>query len=68
MNLQKYIEAKKIKQIDFAELIGISAAFVNQMCKGTRRPSANIALKIQEATNGKVSVMELLYPDREKAA
>lgn len=67
MNLQKYIDVKKIKQIEFAALIGVSPAFINQICKGARRPSADVALQIEKATNGKVTVLDVLYPDREAA-
>lgn len=67
MRLQDYISDQKIRQNALADRVGISTAFMSQICNGIRRPGADIALKIEEVTGGKVTVLELLYPDREAA-
>jgi len=48
----------------FAVLVKKSAPFITQITRGQRRPSAPLALKIEEATGGAVTRMELLYPEQ----
>jgi DNA-binding transcriptional regulator YdaS (Cro superfamily) len=60
--IREFCRKKDITFKDFAGHIGASAPFVSQLIKGRRKPSARLALRIEEATNGAVSRMELLYP------
>lgn len=62
MELKKYLKSKKISTVEFAALIGRSQSFVSQIANGKRRPSADVAMAIQDATRGRVKVLELLYP------
>lgn len=43
-------------QADFAERIGASQGTVSKLCKGLIYPSLPMAVRIQKATGGKVSV------------
>jgi DNA-binding transcriptional regulator YdaS (Cro superfamily) len=67
MELRKYLESKKINMTEFGGLIGCNQSYISLLCQKKRRPSPGLALEIEKATGGKVTVMELLYPD-EKAA
>jgi DNA-binding transcriptional regulator YdaS (Cro superfamily) len=61
----KLIEWKQLKNIsnkDMAKLIGIHFSYVTHILKNRRRPSPDLALKIEQATGGQVTAMELLYP------
>jgi DNA-binding transcriptional regulator YdaS (Cro superfamily) len=48
----------------FAGQIKVSAPFVTQITKGKRRPSPDVALRIEQATDGAVTLRELLFPAR----
>ena len=60
MNLRDYLKNKNRK--DFAELIGTTKNYLNLLACGQRRPSPELALRIEQATGGAVTRMELLYP------
>ena len=63
MNLKTYLKNKDDKQ--FAEEIGTTEKYLFQLkYNKRRRPSPKLALKIEEATKGQVTVMELLFPDK----
>lgn len=57
--LEKYLKTYKIKQKEFAKLIKVSAVMVHYIIKGKKTPSLKTALKIEQATNGEVSVQKL---------
>lgn len=64
MNIKQYREAANLSVIEFAKLIGITRQHVYEIEKnGKFKPSAPLALRIEEATGGAVSRMELLYPE-----
>ena len=67
MLICEYRKIKKIGQAKFAKIIGVTPSHINQIEKGSRRPSPELALKIQKATDGDVSIMELLYPEKSTA-
>jgi len=52
--LNEYLDGRKKSQ--FAELIGISAPYLSQLCSGVRTPGIRVAIKIDEATDGAVPV------------
>ena len=62
MTLSEYIGEVGITTITLAVKLGVSQPFVSQLATGRRRPSPEVAKRISEATGGKVTVMELLYP------
>ena len=46
----------KINQSSFAEMLGVSRTYVNKVIKGRRTPSFKLTKKIQEVTNGLVTL------------
>ncbi len=62
MKLKKYLDKCSIKNSHFAKRVGVSPAFITYILQGKKRPSPEVAKKIEEATHGMVTRMELLYP------
>lgn len=60
--LQDYLNNFKITQRKFSESLGIHYMYLNQIANGIRRPSPELALKIEQATDGQVTLRELLFP------
>jgi transcriptional regulator with XRE-family HTH domain len=60
MNLKTYLKNKSREEL--AQRTGTTLNYINRLCCHRRRPSPELALKIQEATGGAVTVMELLFP------
>ena len=52
------------KQKDMARRLAVSQEHLSYVANRHRRPSPDLALKIQEATGGDVTVLELLYPEQ----
>lgn len=48
--LSTYIRDNKLTQVELARTLGISAAFLNQILSGVRRPGAALANRIEAAT------------------
>jgi transcriptional regulator with XRE-family HTH domain len=63
MKLSDYIKDQKITQAKIGLAAGISKAHISQICRLGRRPSPDVAVRISQATNGAVTVLDLLYPD-----
>ena len=61
MNLREYFRSRNIKS--FAEEHGLSYPYLRQLISGFRKPSPDLAARISAATNGEVSIMELLFPN-----
>ena len=61
-NLRELREAAGMKQADLAEKLGTSRANVNRWESGVRRLTAEIAVLIDEKTEGKIS-KRALRPD-----
>lgn len=61
MKLTEYI--KRGKRSDFADKIGTTKGYLDLLCAGYRRPSPELAVKIEEVTNGHVTVLELILPE-----
>jgi|AntAceMinimDraft_1070359.scaffolds.fasta_scaffold21665_5 transcriptional regulator with XRE-family HTH domain len=49
--LATYLEATKIKRNAFAQSVGISAPYLTQILAGMKRPSLDLAFRIEKATN-----------------
>lgn len=60
--LMKYCKDTGKRQRETARLFGISAPYLNQIIHGIRNPSPRLAIRIEKATDGRVSRKELL-PD-----
>jgi DNA-binding transcriptional regulator YdaS (Cro superfamily) len=68
MELKNYLKKNGIKTIELAKVIGCQQSHVSLIANGKRKPSPELALAIEQATNGQVTRMELLYPDSSEAA
>ncbi len=59
MKLRDYLFKNQIKQTDFAELVGTTAATICRICAGENIPRKRLIKEIIAATNGQVSVAVL---------
>ncbi len=63
MKLNEYLKGKNRKA--FARDIGTSVHYLNNLCSDSVYvPGRKMAARIEEATGGAVSRLELLYPDK----
>ena len=60
MKLRDYLESRNLSSKEFAKLVGISAASVDNYLAGRRTPTLKIARKIEEITHGRVRCMDLV--------
>ncbi len=66
MSLRAFLLDNKITIKEFCEKNGFNYQSFRIMLIGRYKPSPKLALRISEATRGKVTVMELLYPENKK--
>lgn len=66
MQLEVYLESRNFEQKEFAEMVGISVASISNYLSGRRKPSLEIGRKIEQVTNGKVTIDDLIENWREK--
>lgn len=59
--LHKYMTNKSLTCNEFAKISGISQPTVWRIKKGETTPSALTALRIEQATNGEVTLRDLLF-------
>lgn len=57
--LKKYLKKNKLTIKKFAEIIEYGRGNLSAMLRGKFKPSLKTALKIEQATNGEVSVQKL---------
>jgi hypothetical protein len=62
MKLTKFLSQNKITVIDFAKEVNCSASMLYLINTGRRRPSPELALRIEQQTGGMVSRDEQLFP------
>ncbi len=60
MDLSTYLAQTGTSQRSFAEEVGISPSFLNEIVQGTKAPSLAVAIKIAEAADGAVSMASLV--------
>lgn len=65
MDLKTYFSTFGKSRADFAKEIGSTLNYINNLCQRPNQVGKKTALRISQATNGKVSVMELLFPEKE---
>ena len=63
MKLNEYLNSEHISINSFAVELGVHYSHILRILSNARRPSPELALKIEQATGGQVSRMELLYPN-----
>ena len=62
MKLKNYLKYKNLTISRFAFEAKLKQPHLSLIINGSRRPSPELALKIEEATKGEVTVLELLFP------
>lgn len=65
MKLKAYLEEKKIAPSAFAQKIGTSKAYVSFLSRKERTPSLRLAVRIEDLTDGAVTVRDWLPETRE---
>lgn len=55
-----------MKQCALAKILDMHPVYLNAILRGRARPSPDLALRIEEATEGAVTRMELLYPNQKE--
>lgn len=66
MNLREWLFRKRRKVTDFAKEVGVSRNHINMIVNDHAKPGAGLAAKIEAATNGEVTLRELLFPEQFK--
>ncbi|MBY0421357.1 MAG: helix-turn-helix domain-containing protein [Parvularculaceae bacterium] len=64
MNLATYIKQNGLRRSAFADKIGVSPTIVTQWCAGDAWPSADMARRIFDATDGQVTPNDFLADRR----
>jgi DNA-binding transcriptional regulator YdaS (Cro superfamily) len=64
MNLRDFLTANQMRLSTFATKAGLKQSYASLIKNGHKRPSPGVALRIEEATGGAVTRMELLYPEQ----
>lgn len=64
MNLTDWQNRQGITDTALAEIVGVHPSLFSHIRAGKKYPSRKTALRIQEATGGAVTVMELLFPEK----
>jgi len=62
MLLKEYLEKYGVTKTSFAKRIGKSRHLVHLIVNKGHIPKADVAVRVEEATEGKVSKEEVLYP------
>lgn len=63
-SLKQYMEASGRTQLELADEVGISQPHLNQIIAGNRRPSPDVAAKLEKITG--VPFRTILLPDEQK--
>jgi transcriptional regulator with XRE-family HTH domain len=64
MKLKAWLNKEGLSKTEFAKKVGITRHALYLYLKGKRQPRLDIALRIEEATNGEVTVKDLISPFR----
>jgi DNA-binding transcriptional regulator YdaS (Cro superfamily) len=60
MTLNEYFaDEPRGAKLEMAQYLGVSATWLSLILKGTKRPSAGLCLRIEQATQGLVTRVEL---------
>lgn len=59
-------ELNRKQLIPIAERAGTTVEYLLQIKYGKRKPSRKLALKIEEASGGRIKKMDLLFPDESR--
>lgn len=60
MNLKQYLDKKRLTYREFAEQLEIQPQSLQSIAYGRRKPSLDLAVKIEELSNGELTPKDLL--------
>ena len=63
MRLLDYLKAKKLNKLKFSKILQISPIHMSNICNGKRNPSSKLMKRIEELTNGQVTMQDLYDPN-----
>jgi DNA-binding transcriptional regulator YdaS (Cro superfamily) len=63
MKLEDYINWKKLAWADFAKILGVDPTYMSRLKHGKISWSPEMALKVEQATDGHVTKESLVWPD-----
>ena len=66
--LLDYLKSTGQTQAGFAAKAGVNQSTIHRLCYGEMMPSLAIALKIEKASEGKISLPQLLASKKKKRA
>jgi len=65
--LQKWQEGEGLTKKALADILSVHFSYITHLYRNPhRKPSPSLALRIEEATGGAVTRMELLYPEQKE--
>ena len=67
-NFAAYIKEGGKTRSEFARRIGISAPYLSEILSGSKRPSLDLAFKIEAETGGAVRAVDWVSPNAEEAS
>ncbi|WP_371932241.1 helix-turn-helix transcriptional regulator [Roseibium sp. MMSF_3361] len=59
-NLATFLAERRIAQSDFAKIVNATPSTISRICRGKRFPSRRLASRIVAATEGAVTIEDLL--------
>ncbi len=60
--LRAYLAQNNIRQSALAETLGVSNGYMSQIINGDKRPSLDLAVKIEDVTDGAVTARSWVAP------
>ena len=63
MKLEDYLKERSLTKKDFADLVGVSNPQIIRIINKTRNPSSHLMKRIEELTDGKVTMQDLFNPE-----
>lgn len=67
-NLETWQTENKVSNKHLSQIVGVHTSLITHIKKGRRKPSPALALRIEQATGGAVTLRELLFPDKTNGA
>ena len=61
MDLEEYLFRQRLKKNKFANGLGVTPSHLYAILSGRRRASVDLAIKIEQATQGKVKKEKVLF-------
>lgn len=68
MKIKYALKEMGITQKTLANMVSVHPVYLNSVINGRRNASVKLALRIEQATGGAVTLRELLFPDREDSS